>query len=147
MTIDSGATETVIGPRILLKVPITQSAQSIRGVRYEVANGVQIRNEGEQQVEICTGNNQRRVLALQVCDVNKCLLSTAKLNEAGQRIMLDGDRSYIEDVKSGDKILVRYHNRVYYLKVWVRAVAEGGVQAVLRKEDTCVASGFTRQGM
>ena len=50
MTIDSGATETVIGPRILLKVPITQTAQSIRGVRYEVANGVHITNGGEQRV-------------------------------------------------------------------------------------------------
>ncbi len=100
-------------------------------------------------MEICTANNQRKILALQVCDVNKCLLSTAKLNEAGQRVMLDGDRSYIEDVKSGDKIPVRYHNRVYYLKVWVRAAAGGGVQAVLRKEDTVdtVASGFPRPGM
>ncbi len=87
------------------------------------------------------------ILALQVCDVNKCLLPTAKLNEAGQRIMLDGDRSYIEDVKSGDNIPVRYHNRVYYFKVWVRAAAGGGVQAVLRKDDTVEASGFTRQGM
>ena len=61
--------------------------------------------------------------------------------------MLDGDRAYIEDVKSGDKIPVRYHNCVYYLKVWVRAAAGGGVQAVLRKDDTVEASGFTRQGM
>ncbi len=66
--------------------------------------------------------------------------------------MLDGDRSYIEDIKSGDNIPVRYHNRVYYLKVWVRAAAGGGVQSVLYNEYTIdngsgVASGFTRPGM
>ena len=55
----------------------------------------------------------------------------------------------LKTLKSGDKIPVRYHNRVYYLKVWVRAAAGGGVQAVLKKEDTVdtVASGFPRPGM
>ena len=85
---------------------MTPSIHSIRGVRYEVANGVQIRNIGEQRVDMCTSNDQRRILSLQVCDVNKCLLSTARLNEAGQRVMIDGEKSYIEDVVSGGRIPV-----------------------------------------
>ncbi len=66
------------------------------------------KNRGEQRVEICTGDDQRRILSLQVCDVNKCLLSTARLNEAGQRVMIDGEKSYIEDVVSGGRIPVAF---------------------------------------
>ena len=107
---------------------------SIMGVRYEVANDVQIPNLGEHKLELCTGSMQRRILLFQVCDVHKCLMSTAKLNEAGQRVVLYEQESYIEDRSTGDCIKVEYKDRVYFLKVWVRQTSGGEIQAVTGQE-------------
>ena len=62
--------------------------------------------------------------------MSTCLLSTAKLNEAGQTVVLTKEHSYIEDVKIGDRIPLDYHNRVYTLNVWVRAAPQGGLQTM-----------------
>ncbi len=56
----------------------------------------------------------------QVCDVNKCLLSVARLNEANQFVALDGHNSYIQDKETREKVKVDYHNKTYTLRAWVR---------------------------
>ncbi len=45
LAVDSGATETVVGPKMIKGVTVTPSIHSIRGVMYEVANGVQIKKQ------------------------------------------------------------------------------------------------------
>ena len=148
-----GATETVMGEDQAPGIPTVPSISSIRGVQYEVANGTRIKNRGDNIMVLKTAEGQERTIVCQICDVNKCLLSTAKLNEAGQRVMRDGEKSYIEDVASGDTIPVQFNNRIYSIKVWVRAApgGSGQLQTVLRKEDTvsegdASTSGFARQG-
>ena len=46
--VDSGATETVIGESILGFVELREGLAFIRGVKYEVANGIRIPNLGER---------------------------------------------------------------------------------------------------
>ena len=91
ITVDSGATATVIGTDALPSIPWGPSPGSVAGVMYEVANGCRIKNRGQQVLNVRTREGRDRRITCQVCDVNKCLLSTAKLNEAEQRIMYNGD--------------------------------------------------------
>ena len=67
------------------------------GVEYEVANGVSIPNIGKHNLVIWTGDGRLRALTSQICAVNICLLLVARLNAAGQRVVLDGADSYIQD--------------------------------------------------
>ena len=82
-----------------------------------------------------------RVITAQVCDVNKCLFSASKLNDANQIVVLDGTESYIQDKTSGDNIKVEYKYRVYFLKAWVRAT-EDGVALALSEEQKRTCLGF-----
>ena len=49
MTVDSGASETVVGEDMISAVATKEGQASRRGVVYEVANGVRIPNLGEKQ--------------------------------------------------------------------------------------------------
>ena len=71
ITVDSGATETVIGKGQVPEVMVEDGFGSKNGVEYEVANGVSIPNIGEQHLVIRTGDGKLRALTAQVCAVNK----------------------------------------------------------------------------
>ena len=46
MAVDSGASETVVGPDMICSADIKEGTACKRGVVYEVANGVMIENLG-----------------------------------------------------------------------------------------------------
>ena len=48
MAVDSGASETVVGPDMICSADIKEGAACKRGVVYEVANGVRIEKLGEK---------------------------------------------------------------------------------------------------
>jgi hypothetical protein len=74
VAVDSGATETVMSAETLGGVvDITEGPAFVRGVQYEVANGVQIPNLGERKFVGVTEEGVERKLTAQVCDVNKTL--------------------------------------------------------------------------
>ena len=53
MTVDSGASETVVGEDMITAVATREGQASRRGVFYEVANGVRIPNLGENNLWEC----------------------------------------------------------------------------------------------
>ena len=71
ITVDSGATETVIGQGQVPDIEVEYGFGSKNGVEYEVSNGVSIPNIGEQHLVIRTGDGKLRALTAQVCVVNK----------------------------------------------------------------------------
>ena len=79
---------------------------------------------------------------VQVCDVNKCLLSVARLNEANQLVVLDGPKSFIQDKESGEKVRVDYHNKSYTLRAWVRP---NDSAVTFQPPTSATATGFHRQ--
>ena len=105
------------------------SPASRRGVKYEVANGVRIPNEGEKKFSGSSEEGVERTLTAQVCDVNKALLSVRKVVAAGNRVVFDNAGSFIEDKSTGEKMWMSEQNGIYMLKFWIRKT-----------------SGFTRQG-
>jgi len=116
--VDSGATETVMSDGMLDTVDTTEGKAYKQGVQYEVANGLRIPNLGEKRFVGETEEGFKRNMTAQVCNVNKALLSVAKVVAAGNRVVFDSE-SYIEDKKSGEKIHLTEKGGMYMLKMWV----------------------------
>ena len=116
--VDSGASEIVINGGMVSSVEIQEGSASRRGVKYEVANGVRIPNEGEKRFKGSSEEGVERTLTAQVCDVNKALLSVRKVVAAGNRVIFDEDGSYIEDKATGEKMWLQEQNGMHMLKLW-----------------------------
>ena len=107
MAVDSGASETVIGPHMVNSAETKASRGSKSGVRYEVANGVRIDNLGQKKFTATSDEGISRDVTAQVCEVTKGLMSVHKLVSKGNRVVFARDRSYIEDAKTGEKMFLQ----------------------------------------
>ena len=117
LTIDSGAGEDVIGPKIVPQVPVQTSVGSKKGVHDVAANGTKMVNQGEQVVSATTGSGQRCRFKLQVTDVHRPLMSVSRLCDAGHRVVFEANSGYIQSVATGEKVQFRRDNNVYRLGV------------------------------
>ena len=119
MAMDSGATEDVIGEDMLMSVETKEGPASRRGVKYEVADGTEIPNLGEKKFTATLEEGSQRNLTVQVCGVNKALMSVKKVVAAGNRVVFDDAGSYVEDKTTGDRMWLREEGGMYYLRMWV----------------------------
>ena len=74
LTVDSGATDTVIQPKTLPSIEITEGPAFKRGVEYEMANGEYAPNLGEKKFQGVTEEGSLRGLTAQVVEVSENLL-------------------------------------------------------------------------
>ena len=114
-------------------VPIQDSAASLAGKEYEVANGESIVNLGEKRCLLQNEGGSEKLLTLQVCDVHKPLLSVSKLCGSGHAVGFHPEWSFIENLATGERMTLEQKNGLYELKAWVKG-APGSRQ------------GFTRPG-
>ena len=119
LAVDSGASETVINGVMVSSVEMKDGPASLRGVKYEVANGVRIPNLGEKKFVGISEESVSRGLTAQVCDVNKGLLSVKKVVAAGNRVIFDDEGSFIEDKVTHERMWLKEENGMYMLKLWV----------------------------
>ena len=119
VAVDSGATENVMSPGTLTSRPITSVPAFVRGVKYEVANGVQIPNLGERKFLGYMEDGAVRGITAQVCAVNKTLMSVIKIARAGHRVVFDDDGSCIEDKTTGERLWMAEIGGMYSIKLWV----------------------------
>ena len=120
VAVDSGATETVMAAETLNGiVDITEGPALRRGVTYEVANGVEIRNLGGRKFLGYTEEGGQRGVTAQICAVNKTLMSVSKVTAQGNRAVFDDDGSYIEGKTSGERAWMQQVGGMYMLKMWV----------------------------
>ena len=118
--VDSGASDTVMPKTMCSDIPVRESAGSKAQMSYAAASGKPIYNEGERELLVMTEHGQERRLVMQVCDVNKCLLSVSKSNKAGNMVILDGDDSYIVNKYTGEEVKLHQDNGVFVMYAWVR---------------------------
>jgi len=120
MAIDSGATETVVGERMLTSIDTVEGEACRKGVQYEVASGTLIPNLGEKRFLAVGEEGQMRRMKAQVCDVNKALLSVKRILQAGNRVVFDRAGSYIEDEETNERMHLREENGMFMLKLWAK---------------------------
>ena len=140
LTIDSGASENVIGLSEVPGCPTRPSAGSIAGVTYVTANGTVMLNQGEQRVRVKTREGHLCELKMQVTNVRKPLMSVSKICDAGHSVTFRSDGGEIVDDRTGQ---VTRFNRVDDVYRLVVELPETDVYEDLRETTT----GFSRQGM
>ena len=86
--IDSGAEDTVAPPGVL-PFAATPSRMSTEGAVYRAANGASIRNLGLQVARFETAEGRRCGLNFQVAEVERPLVSVAKLCDAGNMVVFE----------------------------------------------------------
>ena len=120
VTIDSGVVDTV-GPKIAGRAfPIVPTRESRIGLGYRAANGSPIKNYGERTIEGITDNGKGLRMKVTVADVNKVLASVSKMCECGNRVVFDEDGSYVENKKTGERMVIEEDDGDYVLDVWVK---------------------------
>jgi hypothetical protein len=124
ITIDSGASENVISENMAPQFKVKPSQGSREGVRYVTANGQTMANRGEKDVKVVTDEGHRCMLKMQVTDVQKPLMSVARICDAGHKVVFAKEGGVIEHEITGQKTRFRRIDNVYRLKV---GVAEGPV--------------------
>ena len=123
LVVDSGASETVIGPEMIRSAVLHTGNMQKRGVEYEVADGSRIQNQGEKKFRGITNEEGAVDITAQVCDVNKGLLSVGRMVDLGQSVVFDkaeNGGSYIEDRKTGERRFLKEERGLYMLKLWVK---------------------------
>ena len=125
VTVDSGAAENVIPKHMAPRTPVEPSDEQAAGVVYSAANGSIMPNRGKKSVPVITREGQSRQMNMQITDVNKALMSVAKVCDAGHMVVFTKQGGVIKNNKSGEETAFRRENNVYRLTV---QLADGGFQ-------------------
>ena len=115
LTIDSGAGENVMPGYMAPYTPVTESKEA--GVMYTAANGDTMPNRGCKRVKVTTKEGQLRTMNMQITDVNRALMSVAKICDAGHTVTFTKDGGVIRNNKSGEETKFRRENNVYRMIV------------------------------
>ena len=84
---------------------------------YTAANGDMMPNRGCKKVKVTTNEGQLRTMNMQVTDVNRALMSVAKICDAGHTVTFTTDGGVIQNSRSGEETKFRRENNVYRMKV------------------------------
>ena len=117
ITIDSGAAENVMPERMAPKVPVQYSEEQAAGVVYTAANGEIMPNRGKKLVPFTTTEGQHKMANMQVTDVNRVLMSVAKVCDAGHSVLFTRAGGVITNLQSGEETKFRRENNVYRMTV------------------------------
>ena len=118
-TVDSGAVNTVGPDEIAPKIPTEEGEAKRRGVKYRVANGTIIPNEGEKKLRGYGEDYTGMGLNVQIADVTKPLLSVREMVQAGQRVVFDSTGSYAENKFTGKRQYFKDKQGSYVLELWM----------------------------
>jgi hypothetical protein len=138
VNIDSGAIDSCMPKDKCNQFRVMPSEMSKSGACYSAANGSEIKNYGQRDVEGQTSEGVNATMTFQVADVRGALGSVHRICEAGNRVVFDDEGSYIECKATKSKSVIDKVNGVYYLYLWCMKNNSQNVKEVL---------GFTRQGV
>jgi hypothetical protein len=152
--VDSGAVDSVAPPGIAAAFSTMKTKMSEAGIGFVAANGSRIANFGEKQVMGWTDEGDPVSMRMTVADVNKVLGSVHRMNRGGNKVVLNGDNSYMEG-RNGKRTKIHYKDGQFIMYLWVPAVKKGpkedGVKvqnrfAILAAGEEPEAPGFARPG-
>ena len=135
MTVDSGASDTVIPPHVARRVPMLHSSKV--GTEYEVANGEVIEMFWEKHVVLnMTTEGNSMAMTFQVAEVHKPLLAVSRIVEAGNQVLF-GLHPHIL-LANGTKLPMKCNGGTHEVTMWVKNAPE-------RASESAQSPGFNRQ--
>ena len=117
ITVDSGASENVMPNHLAPGTPVEHSEEQDKGTLYVAANGDLRPNRGKKNVPITTKEGQQRKINMQITDVNRALLSVAKVCDAGHTVTFTSKGGTIHNIETGEKTAFVRDRNVYRMRV------------------------------
>ena len=121
---DSGAMITAMNKEECPNVPVEDSQAKKMGVKYEVANGTLISNEGQKRLNGVTEDGATFGITAQICGVTKPLMSVDQVCGAGNQVIFDDDGSFIRNKHTGATAAIKKEGKRYIFPLWVRKPAK-----------------------
>ena len=122
--VDSGAIDTV-GPKdIAGAFKMRETEMSRRGIGFVAANGSGIKSYGEKKIVGYTDSGEAVSMRVQCADVKKVLCSVHKMNLGGNVVVLDSERSYMQNKESGRRTRIEYEDGQYVMYLWMPSRSE-----------------------
>ena len=118
LTVDSGASDTVIPPSVACNLPLLHSPRV--GIEYEVANGGVLTNLGERQGKVIMSRDSDApfLMSFQVVKVHKPLLAVSRLVAAGHEVHFDKENPHIL-LSTGQKPPMLCNGGTYEVEIWI----------------------------
>ena len=118
LTVDSGASDTVLPPSVARNVPLLHSNKV--GIEYEVANGGVVTNLGEKRAEMKMreADSVSMIMSFQVVEVHKPLLAVSRLVENGHVVNFNKDEPHIL-LSTGVKVPMKCNMGTYEVEVYI----------------------------
>ena len=118
LTVDSGASDTVIPPSVACNLPLLHSPRV--GIEYEVANGGVLVNMGERQGKVIMSRDSDCpfLMSFQVVKVHKPLLAVSRLVAAGHEVHFDKENPHIL-LSTGEKLPMLCNGGTYEVEIWI----------------------------
>ena len=121
---DSGASESVAPPGMCPAYDIVPSPGSRNGQTYTCASNREIRNMGEQVLDVVLEDGVEAQLKYQVAEVSRPLNSITEICDsggpAGQMVVFGQKGGAIVDMNTGRKTVFAREGGVYVLDAWVK---------------------------
>ena len=112
--VDSGAEDTVVPPHVLPGA-VQPSPMSRAGLTYRSASGDPIRNLGQMSVQFRDGQQRMCGMHFQLAEVDRPLISVARLVDAGNRVVFGPTGGFIAHVATGCRVQLVRDGNVYTL--------------------------------
>ncbi len=108
--VDSGAIDTV-GPKYMAGAfKMKETEMSRKGIGFVAANGRGIKNYGEKMIVGYTGDGGAVSMKVQCADVKKVLCLVHKMNVGCNVVVLDGEKSYVQQGESGRRTRIEHED-------------------------------------
>ena len=129
LTVDSGASDTVIPSSVARNLPILHSSKV--GIEYEVANGGVLVNLGERKAKVIMSRESDApfIMSFQVVEVHKPLLAVSRLVKAGHKVLFDDVDPHIL-LSTGQKLKMTDNGGTYEVEIWIENPAGDPKQAM-----------------
>ena len=112
--------DTVVGFDVCPNIPRQDSRGSLLGLKYEVANGQVIKNEGQKRLEGFTEEGIPIGVTAQLAGVNKPLMSVMRTCNSGNTVVFDDEGSYVYNKNTGMLSEIRNDGKRYIFPLWVQ---------------------------
>ena len=125
ITVDSGASASVMPPELAKDYKTKPSYHSKRGTSFKTASKQLVKVEGEKRLSVITHNGQHHKLRFDVGPVNKPLLSVSEVSDSGWDVVFSNTRgNYAVNPKTGEKLWFYRTAGVYKLEAWKKPPPE-----------------------
>ena len=150
VTVDSGAMRNVIPKSVAQAFAIEESDMTKAGINFVAANDSVIKNYGQRKILGMTEDWNVINFNAHVADVMKPLASVVEMEESNLQVVFGKGASYIQSVRTGQRINLYRDGREYKFDVWVpaqaRAPAHGAGVAVKNQFSVLAEDDKTPEG-